>query len=479
MSSSSLSNRSVTQYDVVIVGGGFSGSVLAAQLLRKAQDAVSVAVVERSPRRGRGIAYSTRVEAHLLNVPAGKMSAFPDDAEHFLRWAQKNYDANVEAGSFVPRRVYGEYIEATLGEAQAASKGRLEWIQAEVVAVTRKGNEAELSLADGRKLVGDRVVLALGNFRPSDPALPGKTESSKRYIPFAWDEAAITEATPKGDVLLVGSGLTCVDVAIMLRSRRFAGAIHVLSRRGLLPRRHRATKPWPVFWNARSPRTVLGLLRLIRQQVRAAHKQGVDWRGVVDSLRPFTAEIWASLPMAEKRRFLRHARPYWEVHRHRVAPEIGDFLGGQIADHDIQAHAGRIVHYEENADGVEVTYHDRLAGRDAKLRVGLVVNCTGPENDARRLNHPLLNQLFAQGFARHDDLYLGLDVATDGTLIEASGLRSEFLYTVGPTRKGSLWETTAVPEIRAQVARLAIELLGDLQRDAGGSHADESVRQTV
>jgi uncharacterized NAD(P)/FAD-binding protein YdhS len=183
--------------------------------------------------------------------------------------------------------------------------------------------------------------------------------------------------------------------------------------------------------------------------------------------------------MAEKRRFLRHARPYWEVHRHRVAPEIGDFLGGQIADHDIQAHAGRITHYEEKADHVEVTYHDRLSGKDATLRVGLVVNCTGPENDARRLNHPLLNQLFAQGFARHDDLFLGLDVAADGTLIEASGLKSEFLYTVGPTRKGSLWETTAVPEIRSQVAQLAGELLGELEAEARASHVDDSATQTV
>jgi uncharacterized NAD(P)/FAD-binding protein YdhS len=479
MNSVNLSKRNLNHYDVVIVGGGFSGSILAAQLLRKARSAISIGVVDRSLRRSRGIAYSTRVDAHLLNVPAGKMSAFPDDAEHFLRWAQAHYDGDVQAGSFVPRRVYGEYIEATLREAQAASNGRLEWIQDEVVAVTRRGNEAELNLADGRKLIADRVVLALGNFRPSDPLLPGKTEDSKRYLPFAWDEAAITEPTPKGDILLVGSGLTCVDIAIMLRARGFTGAVHVLSRRGLLPRRHRATKPWPGFWNAHSPRTVLGLLRLMRQQVRAAHKQGVDWRGVVDSLRPVTAEIWASLPMAEKRRFLRHARPYWEVHRHRVAPEIGDFLGGQIADHDIQAHAGRITRYDERADHVEVTYHDRMTGREAKLRVGLVINCTGPENDARRLNHPLLNQLFAQGFARHDDLYLGLDVATNGTLIEASGLKSEFLYTVGPTRKGSLWETTAVPEIRVQVAHLAEELLGELGTEDRASHAAESATQTV
>jgi uncharacterized NAD(P)/FAD-binding protein YdhS len=448
-------------YDVVIIGGGFSGSVLAAQLLRRAQSAISVAVVERSSTTARGIAYSTRVEAHLLNVPAGKMSAFPDDTEHFLRWAKTNYDAETEAADFVPRRVYGQYIEAVLRDAQQSSLGQLYWIKDEATAVTRLEDSAMVHLASGLTFTANQVVLALGNFRPSDPSLPGKTDDSRRYVPFAWDESAISRAVPSGDVLLVGSGLTCVDIAIILRSHRFAGAIHVISRRGLSPRRHRAAKPWPPFWNSYSPRTVLGLLRLVRQQVRAAQKIGTDWRAVIDSLRPFTAEIWASLPLDEKRRFLRHARPYWEVHRHRVAPEIGDFLGGQIADHDIQAHAGHITQYQETPEYVEVTYLDRISGKENKLRVGLVVNCTGPETDARRLNHPLLNQLFAEGLARHDELFLGLDVAANGALVETSGHRSKFLYAVGPARKGSLWETTAVPEIRVQAAQLASHLLED------------------
>lgn len=157
-----MKTLNTSRYDVVIVGGGFSGAVLAAHLLRRAPGGISVAVVERSPLRARGIAYSTRVEAHLLNVPAGKMSAFPDESEHFLRWAQKHYDADVEARSFVPRRVYGEYIDATLRDAQRSSNGRVDWIQDEAVAVTHKGAEAELSLADGSRLSAERVVLALG-----------------------------------------------------------------------------------------------------------------------------------------------------------------------------------------------------------------------------------------------------------------------------------------------------------------------------
>ncbi len=465
-----------SHYDVVIIGGGFTGTALATQLLRSATSPISIAIVERSSLRARGIAYSTSLEHHLLNVPAGKMSVFPDDADHFYRWAKANYDSKLEAGTFAPRRVYGQYLEATLKETQADSVAKLHWIRDEAHAISASDpnveSASEIQLASGPILSADYVALALGNFRPSDPRLPGKNDDARRYFPFAWDDSALEDLPTKGDILLVGSGLTCVDTALSLRARRFTGAIHILSRRGLLPRRHRAAATWPAFWNANSPRTVTGLVRLIRQQVRAAHDQGVDWRAVVDSLRPFISKIWASLPLHEKRRFLRHARPYWEVHRHRVAPEIGDFLGAEIADHHMQTHAGHIIKYDEKADHVIVTYSDRIHGKEARLRVHRVVNCTGPETDTRRLNHPLLNQLFSSGLARPDELFLGFDVTSDGAIVDRSGQPSKFLYAVGPARKGSLWETTAVPEIRVQVAQLAAHLSELLPASAGVSSVE-------
>ncbi len=444
---------------IAIIGGGFSGATLAAQLLRHASQPLSVIVIERTTTRGRGVAYSTMHGWHLLNVPAGDMSALADDRGHLLRWAQNNFDSRVGPESFLPRRVYGQYIESLLKEAANARPAEFEWKNDQAVSVVRSGNKAEIGLLGGETVVADRVVLALGNFPPSNPPLPGRPPNSPRYMQFAWSAAALEGVENENNVLLIGSGLTSVDLAVALRAREFRGTIHILSRRGLLPHKHAAAKKWPAFWNEQSPKTALGLMRLIRKQVEAAYKQGCDWRAVIDSLRPFTQQIWCSLPTNEKRRFLRHARPYWEVHRHRIAPEIGGLIGYQLVNHHIQARAGRITGYREDKDGVDVTYRDRKTGKDESLHVDRVINCTGPETDWRRLDNPLLTSLQEQHLARPDSLFLGLDVSEDGALIDANGKPSDFLYTVGPSRKGSLWETTAVPEIREEVLDLVKHLL--------------------
>jgi len=238
-----------------------------------------------------------------------------------------------------------------------------------------------------------------------------------------------------------------------------AGTIQMLSRRGLLPQAHKATAPWPPFWTEQAPATVRGLLRLIRTQVKAAEKAGSGWRAVIDSLRPFTQEIWRSLSFSERRRFLRHVRPYWDVHRHRIAPAIGTTLASQIQDGQIEIHAGRIKSYAEDTDGVEVTYRARESGQLERLRVDHVINCTGPESDCRKADDPWLTNLMRRKLARPDPLFLGLDVSPDGALIDGYGDVSDLLYAVGPVRKGCLWETIAVPELRVQVSNLSRLLL--------------------
>jgi uncharacterized NAD(P)/FAD-binding protein YdhS len=456
-------NRSASlvssQFTVAIIGGGFTGATLAAQLLHKSGGTISVILIERNARLGRGVAYGTRCTEHLLNVRARNMSAYPDDPEHFLRWARLNHDPAVTPDDYLPRRLYGDYAAALLQQEIERHPGRLEHVQGEAVSLARVEGAAEIRLRTGRTLFANKVAIALGNFPPGDPRLPGKTPHSQRYVPNPWAAGVPGDLARDSSVLLVGSGLTSVDVAITLRESGFGGTIHMLSRRGLLPQTHKATAACQPFWDHSSPISARGLLRLIRTQIEAAEQSGSDWRAVVDSLRPGTQEIWRSLSLPEQRRFLRHVRSYWDVHRHRVAPAVGARLASQIQNGQIKTHAGRITAYAEDGEGIDVSYRDRQNGELKRLRVGRVINCTGPESDVRKVDNPLLTNLIREGMVRPDPLHLGLDVSQDGALIDADGAASDFLYTIGPVRKGSLWETIAVPELRVQVSELANTLL--------------------
>ena len=447
-------------FDVAIIGGGFTGSTLAVRLLRDSAPDLSVVLIDRGHAVARGVAYGTQFGWHLLNVPAANMSALPEDPDHFLRWAQENHDSGVEPESFVARRVYGQYLESLLRDATSKNHHRFEVRHDHVIALEGTAEAGQIHLRSGETIEARKVVLALGNFPPADPALPQRQEGSPRYHSLAWLHSAVSNVDEEREILLLGTGLTAVDTALALRARGFVGVIHLLSRRGLLPRQHKSARTWPPFWDENSPRTTRGLLRLIRNQVNRALEQGIEWRAVFDSLRPFTSQIWQSLPPEEKRRFLRHARPYWEIHRHRVAPDIAGIIAHQLVNQQLQVHAGRVLSYNEDADGVTVTYRDRRTQAQRGLVVDRIINCTGPETDCRKMDDPLLISLRAQGLIRPDPLFIGLDADDSGALINSAGMPSHFLYTLGPARKGQLWETTAVPEIREQVAELA-KLLND------------------
>lgn len=469
----------MSQFTVAIIGGGFTGTTLAAQLLRSSGGSVSVVLIERGARLGRGVAYNTEYAEHLLNVRARSMSAYPDDPEHFLEWARLNHDPNASADDYLSRPLYGQYIASVLQEEIEGHPGYFVHVQDEAVSLARAGGAAEIRLRSERTLFADKVVIALGNFPPGDPRLPGRTPHSLRYVSNPWKSSlwtsALGDVSQGKSVLLVGSGLTSVDVAITLRERGFRGCIHILSRRGLLPHSHKAAAIWPLFWNDQSPRTVRGLLRLVRTQIEGANKEGSNWRAVIDSLRPFTQEIWRSLSLAERRRFLRHVRPYWDVHRHRVAPAIGARLASQIQNGQIKVHAGRIKEYAEDVDGVDVTYCARESGQLERVRVDHVVNCTGPESDCRKVDDSFLTDLMRRKLGRPDSLFLGLDVSSDGALIDAYGDVSDLLYAIGPVRKGSLWETIAVPELRVQASELSKLLIAAREQEKCNSIDREPV----
>jgi uncharacterized NAD(P)/FAD-binding protein YdhS len=444
---------------IVIIGGGFSGSMLAVHLLRAVSRQLLVTLIERSATPGHGVAYATRCDGHLLNVRARDMSAYPDAPDHFVKWAQQNYSASVKPCDFLPRPLYGQYISSQFREVAGSHSNQIRCVRGEAVSLRAVGPTIEVGLDDGQTVVADKVILALGHFPPADLSLPGRGSKDSRFITNPWAENSLGDPRQLDSVLLVGSGLTSVDLAIELRARGFNGVIHMLSRRGLLPQSHKIVAPFPVAWNQSRCRSARELLRLVRGKIKAAEEQGSDWRGVIDSLRPFTQEIWRSLPLEEQRRFLRHLRSYWDVHRHRVDGRIGDQFSRQLRSGHIRAHAGRITEYREDELGVHVAYRDRKNGQVNRLCVDYVINCTGPESDYRKVGSRLLTDLFQKGLSRPDQLSLGLDVADNGALLDAHGEPSNSLYTLGPLRKGHLWESIAVPELRVQVADMAKLLL--------------------
>jgi len=288
----------------------------------------------------------------------------------------------------------------------------------------------------------------------------GSLPSSPRYAEDPWDSAALDGLDPKDPVLTIGSNLTMVDVALALEHRGHRGPIIAISTHGLLPQTQEVNLP--PAWESRaggpglSPRR---LIRALREEVRAAAKAGVGWRSVVDSIRPRTGLIWGSWPDRERRRFLRHARPYWEVHRHRMAPENAKTIDALRRSGQLRIEAGRVVGVREGRSSIQVRVLRRGSAAPQEFDVGRVVNCSGPAMEYGRSRDPLVRDLLARGLARPGPLGLGFDAGERGALIGADGRPSTVLFTLGPPLKGLFWETTAVPEIRDQAAALAA-LLG-------------------
>lgn len=447
---------------VAIIGAGLSGTLVATHLLKQATVPLNIQLIERQSSVGRGIAYGTRCNCHLLNVPASKMSAFDDQPTHFLDWLQANAVIKAETDPFVPRRLYGDYIQSVLEEAiaQAPPQVKLERLVDEAIALKPDSCSVAVGLASGETVQADQVVLAVGNFPPQDPAVSDRSfYRSRRYV-NAWSPLAMESVSTDQPVLLIGSGLTALDWVLSLREQGYRNVIHLVSRHGLRPQSHRATTSYPKFLNtAEAPNTVRGLMHCIRQEVKAAEARGCDWRAVIDALRPQTQELWQALPIAEKRRFLRHVRSYWEVHRHRVASAIADSTNQWVESKQVTIHAARIQAYREQLDGLDVLLRERCSHKTFTLQVGTVINCTGPPADYHKISHPLIANLLLTGLACPSALNLGLEIAVNGALIDAAGNPSKRLYTLGTLRRAQLWETTAVREIRQQAKLLAIELL--------------------
>ncbi len=455
---------------VAIVGGGFSGAATAFHLLRGARSPIEVVLVDTAARVGRGLAYSTSSEHHLLNVPAGRLGLDPADESHFHAWLRQQGQA-FGAHDFVPRHWLGAYVRDALrdtAETRSLQGARLRLVDGRATRLTQDAGAHVVHLADGATLQADHVVLATGHGPPRPPRFDGSaTWFDPGMVVDPW--RAATPPSSPGDVLLVGTGLTAIDVVSQWTAAGYAGRFHLLSRRGLLPQPHRAneTKPPPGpapldgLLDAPSLRRLVASLRATARDANAG--TGADWRDLMASLRPGTPSLWRGLDDRDRRRFLRHLQPFWDVHRHRVAPSVHAALTTAIAAGRVQIHAGRLQRVDRRPPGsFDATWRPREASTTTSIAVQAIVNCTGPTTAACDPDDPLLSTLLRSGMVASDDLGLGLAFDDQSRLLDARGAAATRLHYVGPMLKASRWEAVAVPELRVQARDVAVRVLQSL-----------------
>lgn len=458
---------------VVVVGGGLSGGLFALRLSLARPD-FRIVVIENRARLGRGVAYGACSPHHLLNVPVSRMEVglrpsfadwltrrAPDEPELIAALAESG---GAIADAFAPRALFGAYLEERiaerLGAAQTGEEPGLIGVRGEAVRLLgapRRG----VTLSDGREFEADIVVLATGNLAPGRPGGAGAwLYDTAAFIPDPWSPDAFEDVRPDDPLLLLGTGLTMVDIVLRLAAAGHTGPMLAVSRRGLAPRSHRAGGAWPAFLAdapGRSPAEITGL---IRAQAAAAEAAGVPWQRVFDAARPAVPAIWRGWSVAQKRQFLRHLRARWDVFRHRMAPRIGEALESLVVSGALEMRGARIAGYrpirQDGRERVEASLALRGGGRRI-FAAARVINCTGPRRDLASLGVPLVADLRERGLALPDALGLGLETE-NGALLDKVRRPSDWLYALGALTCPAWWEITAVPEIAVEVANLTAEL---------------------
>jgi len=448
---------------ITIIGAGFSGNVLATELARLAPVGTDLCLVGNTDGFGRGVAYGEARPEHLLNVRARDMGATADQPGEFARWL--NLTRRAEE-SFLPRLVYGEYLYSRLQQAAQVSLAGFNQVQQEAVAVEREGDAFRVTLADGADFLTDRVVLAVGTLPPQRLQGVGpRLLVDPGYIAWPWQknlrgEDALSRVPQDARVLVVGTGLTMADTVVTLIRRGHQGPITALSRHGLLPRPHLVEPGAPIAL----PPAVLHALNSadVRQLLRALRSLAPivpDWRALVDALRPYTQDYWKRLPDAQRARFLRHLRPYWDVVRHRLAPSLHEELEQLRHDGRLSIRAGRVLRARRGEEAVEVVIRERGQSHSTAEQYDVLVRATGLDTDVERTAHPLIGQLRDAGLISAERHALGLRATAQFEVLDRNGQPMRGLYCLGPLLRGQLWEIIAVPELRVAAQQLAQQLL--------------------
>jgi uncharacterized NAD(P)/FAD-binding protein YdhS len=467
----SLDVKALAMKTIAVVGGGFSGTMTAVNVARFAEAPVRIVIINRGFPRGRGVAYSTARPEHLLNVVARNMSALADQPNHFIEWLRTRTEyadtpVPVLREMFIPRRIYGDYLASLLfafAQPIAGRAGvRIDTVDGEAVDIIENGNGGTVVLADGSRLEANKVLLATGNQPPAEFGNNGEPFRHPRYCESPWVNWEQRLPDRRENVILLGTGLTTVDAFLTLSSQNWEGTIFAVSRNGLLPQSHFRGIEYPNFPPSDPSRLGLhGLVELVEEHCGRLRGLGANPAIVIDKLRPHTQRIWQEFSLEERQEFCKRYASRWNVTRHRIAQEIHQRVTAAIASGRMQIVKGKIEAVEAVGERVWVTV-EGAGGSRVQLEGGLVINCTGPNTGFSASAPPLFHNLLAKGMIAVDDMDMGIRVDGDFAAIGSDGVPSSLLKAMGPLIKGTLWETTAVPELRGQALRIAQMLVDEI-----------------
>jgi uncharacterized NAD(P)/FAD-binding protein YdhS len=461
-------------YDVAVVGSGFSAIALTINLLRLLGPGATVAVIGDDPGFGRGTAYRTEFYLHRLNVPAARMSALPDEPDDFVDWLRDKGRKPI-GDYFASRGDYGLYLRDRLASLMRRRGDRptVDFVKAKATAcVTQHEAETEFHLDNGTTLRARNVALCLGVGNAGLPISRDRVPEhlQGRIVQNPWRLAWLSSVRPDDTVCVLGSGLTMIDQVLSLRSHGHRGRIHVLSRRGLVPHPHSTLRPTPVDpgWPEHT-RELSALLAHARAKVR----NGTDWRAFMDGLRPRTQQLWQELSNDQRSRFLRHALAWWNIHRHRLAPQVWSLFEPLLKDGTVTVHAGFMTDVSGGDGKLELLYRRRGSPDRESFSVDWIINCTGMER-AGIAHSPLLQQMRDKSLIEMDPLGLGVNVDERSRVCCPEGNARERLYAVGALTAGQFWEITAVPDIRNQAKQVAESIARTLADSAGAAASRQS-----
>ena len=463
-----------------IIGGGFSGTLTAFHIVNKATAPCKIFIINEKDNINKGIAYNPYSEKHILNVIAGKMSAFPDKHDHFLDWVMKkkefkNMDRTLVSNSFLPRMLYGEYLcniwQITLEE---AGKKNITIVEINDTVKGLNKNETTITLLFNisQSFDIDLCVIATGNQVPKNPQIHNTDfYKSSNYFQNPWKENSVKDI--KGDlpILIVGNGLTMVDTIIGLLEQNFKGKIYSISPNGfnILPHRHSGVKYTAHLEEIDENISLINFVQIVNKHIKILREFGVSAEPIIDSLRPITQKIWRNLSILEKKVFMARLRHLFGVARHRIPLHIYDKIQKLRLDGTLHIQSGKIIDIIEEGNIVEVTYYDKKQNSSKKLKVSRVINCTGPESDFSKIENSFLSQCIEEGILTQDELKLGIKTNIETFKVYTKDNEEHFnIYTLGSNLKGELWESTAVSELRQQAESLANGIVNEMNSTAKG-----------